>query len=242
MIAARREYIGVLLLGAAGAGLVLLAGREPWAHVVTRASAPLPASSVAVSGQDLVPLAAALAVAALAGVIAVIATRRTARRVVGLLLAVLGAGIAAAVSVRLDAASVLAAAHSAGAVPAGSGTTGSSGAASGMFPGGMPGVSAAGRVVAASIPWRALAVAGSAAVLAAGVLTAWRGSRWPGLSSLYEPQPGGRERPAAGADSATLWESLSRGVDPTESDAVLVHNGDRTRNEPRRRGITGEPG
>lgn len=217
---ARREYLLVLLLGAAGAGLVLLAVRQSWAHVVTRAPAPLPSSSVGVTGQDLVPLAGALGLAALAGLAAMIATRAAARRVVGALLMLLGVGIAVSVSVRLGAADVLAAAHSATAPAAGS-ATGGSGAAPGTFPGGgTPGVTTAGRVVLVSIPWRAVAVLGAAAVLAAGLLTAWRGPRWPGLSSRYE-QPGGRPGdPGPGTDAASMWESLTRGVEPTEEEAA----------------------
>jgi len=57
-------------------------------------------------------------------------------------------------------------------------------------------------------------VAGALAVLAAGCAIAWRGGRWPALSSRYDrPAPAGE---ATVADAATLWESLSKGVDPTE--------------------------
>ena len=215
---ARRQYLLTLLLGAAGAGLVLLAVRQSWAHVVTRAPAPLPPSAVAVSGQELVPLAGALALAALAGLAAVLATRGAARRAVGALLALFGVGIAVAVSLRLGTASVLAAAHSAG-VPAAGSVTGGSGAGGGVVPGGgAPGLTAAGRVVLAAAGWQAATLTGAAAVLAAGLLTAWRGPRWPGMSSRYE-QPGGqRARPAPATDSAAMWESLSRGDDPTEDD------------------------
>ena len=82
----RREYLLDLALGAVGAGAVLLSARQGWARVATPAPAPLPASVVSVSGQDLVPLAAALALAALASLAAVIATRRLARRLAGLLM------------------------------------------------------------------------------------------------------------------------------------------------------------
>ena len=74
--ASRREYALGLALGAAGAGLVLLSARQGWARVAMPAPAPLPASVVSVSGQDLVPLAGALALAALAS--------RRARRLVAM--------------------------------------------------------------------------------------------------------------------------------------------------------------
>lgn len=214
--ATRREYLLALLLGAAGAGLVLLSARQAWAHVLTTAPAPLPAQQVAVSGQALVPLAGALGIAALTGLAAVIATRGAARRVVGGLLAVFGLAIVVAVSVRLGTADVLAAAHSAGASSAGSVTAGEgAGSAPGVFPGGAPSVSSGARIVPVSVPWRGVAVAGAVAMMAAGGLAAWRGPRWPGLSSRHE-QPGGQGSGRPGDDAAGMWESLTRGVDPTE--------------------------
>ena len=48
------------------------------------------------SGNDLVPLAGALALAALAGLAAVIATKGVLRRAAGVLLALFGAGAGAA--------------------------------------------------------------------------------------------------------------------------------------------------
>jgi uncharacterized membrane protein (TIGR02234 family) len=215
----------VLLLGLAGAACVLLAVRQGWAQVVTAAPRPLPAVTVSVNGQDLVPLAGALGLAALAGLAAVLATRGLARRLVGALLAALGAGTAAAVSVHLGAAAVLAAAAGAGAgagagnSQAGSVTGGSApgaGAAGagavGAAPPGVAGARLAGHVTMAGIPWRWAVLLGALAVIAAGVLIVWRGARWPAMSSRYD-------RPAQSAhptDTASLWDSLSQGVDPTD--------------------------
>jgi uncharacterized membrane protein (TIGR02234 family) len=219
----RRELALVLLLGVAGAGLVLLVMRQGWAHVDTAAPRPLPASVTTVSGQALVPVASALALAALAGLAAVLATRRTARRIAGVVLAAFGAGIAAAVSAGISASDVLAAA-SASIGPAGSGagsTTGSSAT-------GSPLASLPGHVVFVSAPWRGAAVVGALAVLAAGALVAWRAERLPVMSSRYDrparsagPAPGGRAGGRGGPDldSASLWESLSRGEDPTAADS-----------------------
>jgi uncharacterized membrane protein (TIGR02234 family) len=210
-----REYALVLGMAAAGAVLVLVSVRQGWARVVTAAPAPLPSGTAPVSGQDLVPAAGALAVASLAALAAVIATRGLARRLVGVFLAVSGALTAVLVGVRVGTAEVLAAAHGAAVSPAGSAITGGAGAASGAVPGGgTPGVSAAAHVVMVSFPWRPLAAAGGLAVLAAGILVAWRGPRWPAMSSRYSRTGGGKPQPVA--DPATLWESLSRGADPTE--------------------------
>src|SRR6516164_3444771 len=107
----RREFGLVLLLGAAGAGLVVLAVRQAWAHAIFTPPRPLPAQDISVTGQQLVPLASALALAALACLAAVIATRSMLRRAVGVLLAILGAGAAAAASAGVSTSTVLAAAR-----------------------------------------------------------------------------------------------------------------------------------
>jgi uncharacterized membrane protein (TIGR02234 family) len=211
----RREYALCLVVGAAGAGLVLLSVRQGWARVQTPVPPPLPAGSVSVTGQDLVPLAGALALASLATLAAVIATRRLARRLAGGLLAVFGVVIAVVVSLPVADSAVLAAARMTTASGAGSATAGASGVSPGTVPNGAaPGVTGAGHVAMMTVPWRPAAVVGALIIVAAGLLVAWRGGTWPVMSSRYE-RPAGRRR--APADSAMLWEALSKGVDPTES-------------------------
>ncbi len=185
----RRELSLVLAAGAAGAGLVLLAVAQPWARASFAPVPPLPASHVTVTGHELVPAAGALGLAALACLAALIATRGVARRVTGALLAVAGAVIAigAAASVRPAHVAAAAAAHSLG--PA-----------------------SAPRLAMAAFPWWAAAAAGGLVIVATGVLAAWRGTRWPGMSGRYD-RPGGL--PKAGSDPATAWDALDRGADPT---------------------------
>ena len=108
---AAREYVLALGVAAAGAVLVLLSVRQGWAQVVTAATGPLPGAAVPVSGQDLVPVAGALAVASLAALAAVIATRGLARRLVGVFLAASGALTVLLVSAPVSSADVLAAAR-----------------------------------------------------------------------------------------------------------------------------------
>jgi uncharacterized membrane protein (TIGR02234 family) len=215
-VTATREYVLVLGVAAAGAALVLLSVRPGWAQVVTAASGPLPGAVVPVSGQDLVPLAGALAVASLASLAAVIATRGLARRLVGVFLAASGALAALLVSAPVSTADVLAAARATPLSQAGSATAGGgAGAGSGGVPGAVAaGVGAAAHVVLVSFPWRPLAAVGALAVLVAGAVVAWRGPRWPAMSGRYSRA--GAADPQPVADPATLWESLSRGVDPTE--------------------------
>jgi uncharacterized membrane protein (TIGR02234 family) len=213
-VTATREYVLVLGVAAAGAVLVLLSVRQGWAQVVTAASGPLPGAAAQVSGQDLVPVAGALAVASLASLAAVIATRGLARRLVGVFLAASGALTGLLVIAPVSPADVLAAARATPLSQAGSVTAGGAPGAGGGVPGaGVPGLGAA-HVVLASFPWRPLAVAGALAVLVAGIVVAWRGPRWPAMSGRYSRASGGDPLPAT--DTAALWESLSRGVDPTE--------------------------
>jgi uncharacterized membrane protein (TIGR02234 family) len=212
----RREFGLVLLLGAAGAGLVVFAVRQTWARAVFTPPRPLPAQQISVTGQQLVPLASALALAALACLAAVIATRSTARRVAGVLLAVLGAGAAVAAGAGVSASGVLAAAQAGAASGAlGGSTTG------GTSPGGAAHAiviaGSSGRAVMAGVPWPAVAVGGAVAIVLAGLATVWRGPRWPVMSARFERPGKGQSGPSTrrAADSAAMWESLSRDLDPT---------------------------
>ena len=224
--ALRRQFVLTLLLGAAGAGLALLAVRQGWARAVYAAPRPLPSQSITVTGQDLAPAASALALAGLACLAAVIATRGVARRAAGVVLALCGAGTAVAASGSLSAARVIAVAatkvsSSASAASGGAGSTtgGTSSAGGAVVTGG-----ASAHVLLLGVPWRVALFAGAAAIIAAGAVTAWRGTRWPVMSGRYE-RAARVARPASAADEAgsdpaaldpaNLWDSISRGDDPT---------------------------
>ena len=208
----RRQFGLILLLGAAGAALVVFAVRQTWARAVFTPPHPLPAQEIPVTGQQLVPLASALALAALACLAAVIATRSAARRVAGGLLAVLGAAAAVAAGTGIRASSVLTTAQADAAAGAlGGSTTGgasSGGASHAVVIAGSP-----GHAVVTGASWQAAAIIGAAAIVLAGLATVWRGPRWPVMSARFE-RPGQQQRPRV-ADSATMWESLSRDLDPT---------------------------
>ena len=217
---AKREYGLALLAGALGAALILFAVREQWAQAVFVPPKPLTAQVVGVSGNDLVPLAGALALAALAGLAAVIATRGVLRRVAGALLALFGAGAGAAVLTSVTAATVLAVAAGKVGSPgsaavsgaAGSTTSGSSSSGALVIAG------SAGHAVMTGTPWHVAVLAGALLVFLAGLCTALRGPDWPVMSSRYDAPEGhaGRHSGSARAlDSATMWESLNGGEDPT---------------------------
>jgi uncharacterized membrane protein (TIGR02234 family) len=241
----RREFALVLLLGAVGAGLVVLAARQAWAQAIFTPPHPLPAQDISVTGQQLVPLAGALALAGLACLAAVIATRSWARRVAGALLAALGAGAVVAASAGVSAAAVLATARADALAGALGGST-TSGTSPGGAPHGIVIAGSAGQAVITGASWQAAAICGAVAIVLAGLATIWRGPRWPVMSARFDRagqqqgrqqgqqqgrqqgrQPGqqqgdhqGRQETRA-ADSATMWESLSRDLDPTAEDEAL---------------------
>jgi uncharacterized membrane protein (TIGR02234 family) len=232
MTSRKREYGYALLTGAVGAGLVLLALRAQWAQAVFTPQKPLTAEVVTVSGNDLVPLAGGLALAALAGLIAVIATRGVVRRAVGVLLALFGAGAGAAVLTTVTAATVLSVAAGQVASPESAALSGT--AAGSVTSGGSSGSGAvvvsgaAGHAIMTGTPWHVAVIIGALLIFAAGLVTALHGQDWPVMSARYDA-PGAREAAAAGgaadragaarpSDAASMWESLNGGEDPTEDD------------------------
>lgn len=229
MTSPKRQYGYALLTGAVGAGLVLLALRAQWAQAVFTPQKPLTAEVVTVSGNDLVPLAGGLALAALAGLIAVIATRGVVRRAVGVLLALFGAGAGAAVLTTVTAATVLSVAAGQVASPesaALSGTAAGSVTSGGSSGSGAVVVSGAGHAIMTGAPWHVAVIIGALLIFAAGLVTALHGQDWPVMSARYDA-PGAREAAAAGgaagragaarpSDAASMWESLNGGEDPTE--------------------------
>ena len=232
---ARREYGFALLAGAAGAALILLALRQQWAQAVFTPPKPLTSQVVDVSGTDLVPLAGALAVAALAGLAAVIATRGALRRVAGVLLALFGAGAGAAIMTSVTAATVINVAASKVASPGSAAISGAAGSTtSGSTGGGALVVSGStAQAFMTGTPWHVAVLAGALLVFIAGLATALRGPDWPVMSARYDA-PGTRDvadranAPGADQDSrgtsprpldaATMWESLNSGDDPTADD------------------------
>jgi uncharacterized membrane protein (TIGR02234 family) len=227
-----REYGLALLGGAVGGGIILLAVRRQWAQAVFTPPKPLSPQVIDVSGGDLVPLAGALGITALACLAAVIATRGVARRVAGALLAALGAGAGVAASMGVTTATVLRVAAGKVGSPGAAAVSGAAGSTtSGSAAGGSGVVSVVGsakHAVMTGTPWRVAVLAGALLIVAAGIATAWRGTNWPVMSARYDlPErpkaasangtaelPGDKAVPAR--DSASMWESLTVGVDPTD--------------------------
>lgn len=189
---ARREYLATLVGLTAGGALGVVAAGQEWGSVTL--SSALANTTVSASGRDLVPLASAVSLIALAAVVAVPALRRLGRRIVGVVLAALGAGATAAVGV--VAADL--AAHVREWTTTSAGGAGASGPVD---------------AVTTSPGWAWVQVLAAVLVLVAGLLVAVRGPAWPGMGAKYErPIPG--ESGAAGTPKDT-WDALDRGDDPT---------------------------
>ncbi|MGN6689176.1 MAG: Trp biosynthesis-associated membrane protein [Actinomycetales bacterium] len=221
---AARSRLVCLVLAAVGGGVALLASAQPWASGRAAPGPGLPALAVSVAGRQAAPAVGALALVALAGIVALFATRGIARLVVAALLLVAGLGltVAALVATR-DPAQLLREAPAAAGLP-----------------------SAGPREVAGGAlslwPW---AAAASGLLIAAAGLLALGSRGWPGMSARYEraggaaaderaapvESPDDRGAAASGGPvrteeeeravrddlaSRARWDSLDAGVDPTD--------------------------
>ncbi|MBN6054105.1 Trp biosynthesis-associated membrane protein, partial [Nonomuraea sp. RK-328] len=184
-------WVGLTALGCA---LVLFAATRAWITVRAGHPAGVPggaaAEPAAPTGGELAPVLTPLALAGLAGVVAALASKGFARRVVGALLTLcgLGAGLATWLAVAGDG-------------PAGWLREHDALRGLGLF---------SWDVVAA---WPVMSGLGAALMVAGGVIAAVRGPRWAGMSDRYERAPA-EGRPEAAGDRA-LWDALDRGDDPT---------------------------
>lgn len=191
---ARREYVATLVLLVVAGALGLVAAGQTWGKADDSSS--LSAVTVEVTGGDLVPLASAVSLVALASVVAVPALRRVGRRIVGGVLVVLGAGLA-----------VTAAAAGAGLEERVRDWVASSAEAGG-----------GGGAVSVSAGWAFAAAAAGLLVALAGALVAVRGPSWPGLGAKYERPsrvaPPDHDRRSS-SEARDTWDALDRGDDPT---------------------------
>jgi len=167
----------------------------------------------------------------------VLASRGLARRLTGLLLALIGASLGVSAFTITSAAAITAATSTAGPVTASAGSvTNGSGQ-----PASVPNIAGtAPHVTFNAGGWQALLVIGALAMISAGVLVLWRAGRMAVMSGRYDSPSRGSSSagPASGrstsvrsgngltvsaatapTDSASIWDALSRGDDPTAADA-----------------------
>ncbi|MEV4010314.1 TIGR02234 family membrane protein [Nonomuraea angiospora] len=192
-----RELWGWLGATVLGCVLVLFGASRSWVRILEPGVA-------APTGGELSPVLTPVALAALAGVVAVLATKGMGRRVVGALVALCGAGAAAGTWTALGGDTVTGWLREQNVLRG-----------------------------AADLPWEvaplwpAVTAAGAVLVIAGGIVAIVRGGRWAGMSARYDRDAGrGADRGAeAGADKAraevkddrALWDALDRGDDPTDS-------------------------
>ncbi len=185
--------LGADLLGATG---VLLGVGRGWQRVVVTRKPPLPDAIVHLSGRDLHGAIAAFSLIALAGVVAIAATRRAGRRVVGAALVISGGVIVWFASAGLSPVS---AARARSSVVSGVGVDASS-----------------QRHVDVSVGWPVLTLLCGLLIVLAGALTIAFAARWSAMAARYEAPTAAalRDRPAT---DIALWSALDRGDDPTVS-------------------------
>lgn len=191
----RREYAMTVVGGLAAGGLTFFAASRTWASVTVRTSG-MPTDRVAVEGSQAVPLVSALALVVLAAAVAVLASSRRVRAVVG---AVMTAAAVTVIVLTATAGSSIrnAVSQQVADSPA------------------MTGKHAAQAALAAQADptvWRWVCLAAALAAAVAGVVVVLHGRRWPTMGRRYD-SPAVRT-----ATTADPWTALDRGEDPTVDD------------------------
>ncbi|MFG3440377.1 Trp biosynthesis-associated membrane protein [Nonomuraea sp. NPDC047897] len=180
-----------VLATALGCALVLFATTRPWVGGVRGTGPHGGAGPFATpTGGDLGPALVPVALAGLAGVVAALAAKGVARRVIGALVALCGlvAGLATWLATGGEATLGWLREHNV--------------------------LQATGALQWDAVPlWPALAGLGAAIMAVGGAVAVVRGGRWAGMSDRYERDPARRR--ASAADDRALWEALDRGDDPT---------------------------
>jgi uncharacterized membrane protein (TIGR02234 family) len=185
-----------LVLDLLGSGAALLISTWSWQTITTPRPAPLHDDVLDLSGRNVDAAPTALALVALAGVVAVLATRGIARRVVGGVLVLAGVGliwraVASSSAVSVRRARTLVTDH---------------------HP--TVDVSRLAPRVETHAVWPMLTLVCGVFVVVSGALVAWRGHRWQVMSARYEAAPAAEPDPSKAA--ASLWTALDRGDDPTD--------------------------
>jgi len=213
--ASRRGYGAALAMLAAGGALMLLAYGRVWVTAGV-GEAGLPSLTVELTGRDLQPESTATALVALAGIAALVATRRAGRLVTGIVLLVLGlvSAVRAVQFAARDATST-----------APTGTVG-------RLVAERTGVGSAGLAVSHSA-WWLVALCAALLVALAGAVVVLRSRDWPVLGGRYE-RAGGPDRTEADRRPESAWDQLDRGLDPTD-DATAASTPD-TASDPTLRG------
>jgi uncharacterized membrane protein (TIGR02234 family) len=194
MTRARAWFALALLADLLGATGVLISVGRGWQRVVVTRQAPLADAVVHLSGRYLSGATAALSFIALAGVVAIAATRGIGRRLVGVALLASGAAITWLAVTGLTAVS---AARARASVPSG------------------VGVDASSRTHVTVLPaWPTVTIVSGLLIALAGLCTILFAGSWSAMSNRYEAPTAAAKRELPTTDLA-LWSALDRGDDPT---------------------------
>ena len=191
---ARRELWLSVLLCLAGSALVLLSSARTWATLEPARLGSVPRH---LNGDDLAGAAQALGYVGLAAVLALAATKRLGRVVIGLLVLLAGVVIVVVLVRLLDQGLAQRALAHVGSP--------SCGPQCAVYTSTGP--------VSSSATWPWLALVGGVVMALSGLLVAVRGPRWAALSSAYDA-PAARATEAPVTDKG-VWDALDRGDDPT---------------------------
>ena len=189
----RRGYGITVLLGVVGGAVAFFAASRPWARVTVETEG-LARDAVLVSGNDALPVVGGLALVAIAGSVAVLATSGRVRTAVG---AVIALASLAAIGVVVTGGDAVhdALVSSLADSPAMAGD-----------------VALQSRLAddATGTAWRWVCAVALALSAGAGAAVVRWGSAWPSMGRRYESV--GRQRAEADDDP---WKALDRGEDPT---------------------------
>ena len=183
----RRELALAVLLSLAGALLAWYAVTRTWVELAVVGGLTIDELSSPYAGTMHAGFALALALVVLAGVLALAATRRSGRTVVGVLMTAAGAVVVVRMALFLGDFSRHAAR--------------------------CPGDCAPTTVVAAHPLWGWLTLLGGLLMTVGGLLVALRGRGWPSLGSSYDrvtTTPDGTP-----VTDKAVWDALDEGHDPT---------------------------
>jgi uncharacterized membrane protein (TIGR02234 family) len=184
----RRAFL-IVLIGClvAGAVVLIVAGRT-WGHAsLTTVTGSI--DRVTVTGHAAEPALPALGIALLVLTAGMIAARGWLRRLVGLVVVVLGAAVVAlSVAARSDVAHSLA--HRAFAV-------------------------ARTTVPAHTSGWAVVSALAGVLAVGCGAVTVLVGGRWPAFGARYDAAGARGARRDGAANAMSEWDALDRGEDPT---------------------------
>lgn len=200
-----RRGLALAVVGCAVAAVILVLGAsQVWLSVSLPADPPLPGDQADLTGQDLVPTLLPVGLLVGAAALALLATRRLGRIVVGAVLVGAGLLVAARVGFLLYDDGRLAALSWADTRA------------------GLPGGSVNPERDFAPAP-AVVALLACLVVVAVGVWTLRTGRHWPVMGARYErgsATPSTSVNGSPMADEATIWKAVERGEDPTAASLV----------------------